>query len=101
MRWVYVVSGSGSLCMGQRKLCHDLHTVSLLAELHAEHRRSQAECEGRDVQALDLSPGFSDFRRRAERVFGGQTESGDRNGFVSWLTGFEKKDIPKKLFFWV
>lgn len=45
---------------GHRKLCHDLHTVSLLAELHAEHRRSQAKCEGRDVQAPDLSAGFGD-----------------------------------------
>ena len=28
---------------------------------YAGHRYSQTECERRDVQVLDLSPGFSDF----------------------------------------
>jgi hypothetical protein len=39
----------------------------------------------RYVQALDLSPGFSDFERRAEHVLGVGCESDDRKGFMGGL----------------
>ena len=37
---------------------------------------------GHDVQALYLSAGFSDFKRRAKQVLGVGWESDDRKGFV-------------------